>query len=78
MSAFDGYTFVNFVQDYASGSVSSNNLYYLRASDSGISSPGHVFWKSNFLNYTNAPIPTGTYSNLTIIEVIYNDIVTWT
>ena len=46
----------------------SVTTYLLRAQDSGLVSPGYVTWTSTSADFSDAPTPTGTYSDLTILK----------
>lgn len=45
-------------------------LYRLRAIDSGLSAPGYRYWADSDVTLDNAPTPTGSYSDLTVISII--------
>jgi hypothetical protein len=48
----------------------TESLYRLRAKDSGLSSPGYVYWADNEVSYTGAPAAVGTLSDLTVMSEI--------
>lgn len=48
----------------------TESLYRLRAKDSGLSSPGYVYWADNEVSYTGAPAAVGTLSDLTVLSEI--------
>jgi hypothetical protein len=51
------------------GTLKQVPYYSLRAQDSGLTLPGFVFWSSYNYDLTDSPLPTGTYSNLSILEI---------
>jgi hypothetical protein len=48
----------------------TESLYRLRAKDSGLSSPGFVYWADNEVSYVGAPVAVGTLSDLTVMSEI--------
>lgn len=44
-------------------------FYNMRAQDSGLTSPGFVYWSNYTADYLNSPTPVGTLSNLCILDI---------